>query len=58
MIEFVAVATTSRARMTGTTMFYFQTNPLYAETKESDITLALTETNSISFYAAWSASIK
>lgn len=58
MIEFKAVATTSRARMTGPVMFYFQTNPLYSETKESDITLALTETNSISFYAFWSAQIK
>lgn len=58
MIEFKAVATTTRAKMTGPVLFYFQTNPLYAETKESDITLALTETNSISFYAFWSASIK
>lgn len=58
MIEFVAVATTSRARMTSPTIFYFQNNPLYGETLESDITLALTETNSISFYATWNSGIK
>jgi hypothetical protein len=58
MVEFTAVATNSRARMTSPVLFFFDFNPAYNETKESDITLALTETNSISFYAYWSTYIK
>lgn len=58
MVEFRAVATTSRARLESPVLFFFDLNPLYSETKDSDITLALTETNSISFYAYWSLLIK
>jgi hypothetical protein len=58
MVEFTAKASTSRANMTSPTLFFFHANPDYAETLESDITLALTETNSISFYAFWSQYIK
>lgn len=58
MVEFIGKAVTTRSTMTSTNMFFFHLNPAYAETAESDITLALTETNSISFYAQWSLLIK
>ncbi len=58
MIEFVATGTTSRLHMESATMFYFATNPNHKDTIESDITLALTETNSISFYSTWTLMIK
>lgn len=58
MVEFRAYAITSRTKASSTVIFFFDTNPLYKDTLESDITLALTDTNSISFYANWSKSIK
>lgn len=58
MVEFKAKAASSRMVLSSTTLFFFDCNPDYEETKESDITLALTETNSISFYAYWSQFIK
>jgi hypothetical protein len=58
MIEFVVRSTTSRLSMESAPMFYFATNPDHQDTVESDITLALTETNSISFYASWTLMIK
>lgn len=58
MIEFVATASTSRLTMESPTMFYFATNPDYQDTVDSDVTLALTETNSISFYSTWTLMIK
>jgi hypothetical protein len=58
MIEFVGVATSNKLRMTTNTIFFFYTNPLYKETIQTDITLALTETNSVSFYNVWYKFIK
>lgn len=39
-------------------LFFFHTNPMFKDTIQSDITLALTDTNSISFYEAWGLTIK
>lgn len=58
MIDFIAVAKTSRTIIKSPVIFYFQTNPLYKDTLQSDITLALSDTNSITFYAAWGIVIK
>lgn len=59
MVEFTAVATNGVAKkMTSPALFFFDFNPAYNETKDSDITLALTETNSISFYGYWNIFIK
>lgn len=58
MIEFIASVSCSRMKLESPVLFLFQTNPLYADTMESDVTLALTDTNSISFYAAWQKFIK
>ena len=58
MVSFKGVAQNSRVKMLTNTLFFFATNPNYADTLSTDITLALTETNSISFYAVWNTVIK
>jgi hypothetical protein len=62
MVEFIAKATTSRVTVASNTNFYFHSNSWNsqadADTLDTDITLALTDINSISFYAAWLRSIK
>lgn len=58
MIEFVAVAKTSKITMKTPLIFYFASNPDHKDTLSTDVTLALTDTNTISFYAAWGAPIK
>lgn len=58
MVNFVGVAENSKVKMTTNTIFFFVSNPLYADTMQSDITLALTDVNSISFFAYWSAQLK
>lgn len=39
-------------------LFFFHTNPLFKDTMQSDISLALTNTNSVSFYGIWYFVIK
>jgi hypothetical protein len=58
MVNFVGIAENSKVKMTTNTIFFFVSNPLYADTMQSDITLALTDVNSISFFAYWSAQLK
>jgi|694.fasta_scaffold104270_3 hypothetical protein len=58
MVNFIGVAESSRVRMTSNTIFFFVSNPLYADTLHSDVTLALTDINSISFFATWTNSLK
>ena len=62
MVEFIAKATTSRVTVASNTNFYFHSNSWNSQadfdTLDTDITLALTDINSISFYAAWGRSIK
>jgi hypothetical protein len=53
MIEFRGYVTSSIVRQESNTIFYFASNPLYKDTLESDITLALTDVNSISYYGSW-----
>jgi subtilisin family serine protease len=58
MVEFKIVGTNSVAKLVSPTLFFFHLNPSYSSTQESDVTLALTDTNSISFFAFWNLSIK
>jgi hypothetical protein len=58
MVSFKGVAISSRVTMKTNELFFFATNPAYSDTMSTDITLALTETNSISFYATWNVPIK
>ena len=53
MVNFTAIAKNSAVTMKTTTLFFFVNNPLYKDTLDSDITLALTDVNSISFFASW-----
>lgn len=58
MVDFYTTATTSRAKLKSPLLFFFQSNPKYADTLQSDVTLALSDTNSITFYAAWGVRLK
>lgn len=58
MVQFKGVLTSERLRAESNILFFFHTNPLYKDTLQSDVTLALTDTNSISFYITWTAFIK
>jgi len=53
MVEFRGVATSNRLSTETNTLFLFDVNPLYQSTMQTDITLALANTNSISFYSLW-----
>jgi len=44
--------------MDSPTLFYFNANPDYADTQNSDVTLALTDINSISFFTFWAGGLK
>ena len=57
-IEFVGVATNSKITIRTDTLFLFNTNPAYADSMADDITLALTDVNSVSFYVNWTGIIK
>lgn len=58
MVNFVGKAQHGQMTMTTNTIFFFVSNPLYADTLQSDITLALTDINSISFFGYWSGCLK
>lgn len=53
MVEFRGVASSTRTKVETNTIFFFHTNDAYKDTMQSDITLALADTNSISFYGVW-----
>jgi hypothetical protein len=57
-LNFLGIAENSKVKMTTNTIFFFVTNPLYLDTLQSDVTLALTDINSISFFATWTNPIK
>jgi hypothetical protein len=57
-VEFVGVGTTSRVVVESNTIFYFNPNPDFDDSLNSDVTLALTDINSISFFAYWSTPLK
>jgi len=57
-IEFVGVGTTSRVTIETNTIFYFNPNPAFDDSLNSDVTLALTDVNSISFFAYWGTQLK
>jgi hypothetical protein len=62
MIEFVGVGKTSKTTIKSNTIFYFHSNSWEDEADyeslEADVTLALTDVNSISFFVTWSTSLK
>jgi hypothetical protein len=58
MVEFIGIAVTPKVKIETNTIFYFNNNPLYADTLNSDVTLALSDVNSISFFAFWAVIIK
>lgn len=59
IVTFKAKVTCDKLSATSANIFFFHVNPSYRETlQQSDVTLALTDTNSISFYTAWFFSIK
>lgn len=58
MVNFIGVADNGKVKITSNTIFFFVNNPLYEDTLQSDITLALTDVNSISFFAYWNTSLK
>lgn len=57
MIEFIAVVTSPSVTLRSNTLFYFVNNPLYHDTLDSDITLALTDLNSISYFGNWTPQV-
>jgi len=57
-VDFVGVATTSRVVVESNTIFYFNPNPDFDDSLNSDVTLALTDVNSISFFGYWATPLK
>lgn len=53
MVKFIGVAENDKIKMTTYTIFFFDVNPDYESDIESDITIALTEVDSISFFQFW-----
>lgn len=53
MVKFIGVAENDKIKMTTNTIFFFDINPDYESDIESDITIALTEIDSISFFQFW-----
>jgi hypothetical protein len=62
MVEFICVAKSSKTSIKSTTLFYFHSNSWNDQEShdslEADVTLALTDVNSISFFTAWNRSLK
>jgi len=62
MVEFVGHGQTSRVKLSTNTNFYFHSNSWndqdQLDTLTADVTLALTDVNSISFFAYWARNIK
>lgn len=58
MIEFRGVADIGGIKLETPVLFFFHANPEYKETQQNDITLALTNTNSISFFGFWGTILK
>lgn len=54
MVEFMGIATSQRLTMETNVLFFFDSNPDFHGTLDGDISLALTDVNSISYYACWS----
>jgi len=58
MVEFVGIASSDKITVRTNTIFYFNNNPDHADTLNSDVTLALTDVNSISFFGYWGLLLK
>lgn len=58
MVDFKGIATIAGTRIETPSLFFFDTNPAYKETQQGDVTLALTNTNSISFFGFWGVILK
>lgn len=53
MVEFSVLAEFSNITMESPTLFFYDTNYNHKTTIQGDVTLALTETNSVSYYGSW-----
>ena len=58
MVSFVGVAKVGDVKISSPTFFYFHANPIYKDTQQTDITAALTETNSVSHFNYWGFYLK
>lgn len=58
MVSFVGVARVGDIKVTSPTFFFFHANPIYKDTQQTDITAALTETNSVSHFNYWGFYLK
>ena len=62
MVEFIGIGKTSKTTITSNTIFYYHSNSWSdtdsLDTLQEDVTLALADVNSISFFAYWGRSIK
>lgn len=59
LVQFKVRASSPKITAESPNIFFIHVNPMYKETlDQSDVTLALTNTNSISFYGVWTLSIK
>ena len=57
MVRFRPKATNSTATLYGPWMFYFAVDPSNTESVTDDLTLALTQINSVSFFATWTGCV-
>jgi hypothetical protein len=53
MVTFKGTAKNSVLTLTSNDIFFFVSNPLYKDSLQSDISLALTNVNSISYFGSW-----
>ena len=58
MVNFVGVAKIGDVKVTSPTFFFFHANPIYKDTQQTDITAALTATNSVSHFNYWGFYLK
>lgn len=58
MVSFVGVARVGDVKISSPTFFFFHANPIYKDTQQTDITAALTETNSVSHFNYWGFYLK
>ena len=58
MVEFTGRAASSRVTIDTNTIFYFNSNPDHTDTLNADVSLALSDVNSISFFAYWGLLLK
>lgn len=58
MVDFIGVAKISGIKISSPIIFFFHANSDYSDTQQVDITAALTDVNSVSYFAAWTIALK